>query len=190
MRTDAPRLPPLLDEELDDEQEAIIAPFRAAGAAFGVSRAFVRHPRALKAFRVWATYVMIDRNPLAEREREIVAMRTAWRIKCGYVWSRHVSYARKAGLSEAEMEALKRPIAEHHWGAADIALIKSADALVDDFFIPDDIWAELSAHFDDRQCMDAIFCVGHFILMGMFLNTAGTPIDGDVALDPDLDMRP
>ncbi|HWW64849.1 MAG TPA: carboxymuconolactone decarboxylase family protein [Sphingomonadaceae bacterium] len=189
MRTDTPRLPPLKDEELDAEQEAIIAPFRKVGADFAVSRAFVRHPAALKAFRVWATYVMIDRNPLPEREREIVALRTAWLVKAGYVWSRHIPYGRKAGLSEAEMEALKHPIADHGWSAPDAALIAMADALVADFYVPDDIWVELASHFDDRQCMDAIFVVGHFVMLSMFLNTAGVPIDPDVTLDPDLDLR-
>ncbi len=190
MRTNTPRMGPLTDAELDAEQEAIIAPFRKVGADFGVSRAFVRHPRALAAFRTWATYVMIDKNPLPEREREIMALRTAWNIKSGYVWSRHLSYAQKAGLLDEEREALKRPIAERDWSAADTALIRAADALVADFFIPDDIWEELSAHFDDRQCMDAIFVVGHFCMLGMFLNTAGVPIDHDVPLDPELDLRP
>jgi len=189
MRTDTPRLGPLGDEQLDAEQEAIIGPFRKAGADFGVSRAFVRHPRALAAFRVWATYVMIDRNPLPEREREIVALRTAWAIKAGYVWSRHIAYAHKAGLTDEEIEALKRPADARGWHAADAALIAATDALVADFFIPDDVWARLSTHFDDRQCMDVIFCCGHFCMLGMFLNTAGVPIDKDVALDPDLDMR-
>jgi 4-carboxymuconolactone decarboxylase len=189
MRTDMPRLGPLRDDQLDDEQEAIMAPFRAVGADFGVSRAFVRHPAALKAFRVWATYVMVDKNPLPAREREIVAMRTAWNIKAGYVWSRHISYGQKAGLGDDEMEALKLPVEQHDWSAADLALIRTADALVADFFVPDDVWEQLSAHFDDRQCMDAIFCCGHFCMLGMFLNTAGVPIDADVPLDPALDMR-
>ncbi|WP_404713888.1 carboxymuconolactone decarboxylase family protein [Sphingomonas sp. MMS24-J13] len=189
MRTNTPRLGPLTDAELDEEQEAIIAPFREVGADFGVSRAFVRHPAALKAFRVWATYVMIDRNPLPEREREILALRTAWLVKSGYVWSRHIPYGRKVGLTEDEMAALKRPIKERDWSEADAALIAAADALVAQHFIPDDIWTTLSAHFDDRQCMDAIFVVGHFVMLAMFLNTAGVPIDHDVTLDPDLDLR-
>ena len=189
MRTDMPRMGPLKDEELNPEQEAIIAPFRTVGADFGVSRAFVRHPRALAAFRTWATYVMIDQNPLPAREREIMALRTAWHIKSGYVWSRHLSYAEKAGLSDAEREALKRPIADWEWSAADAALIAAADALIADYFIPDDVWSALSAHFDDQQCMDAIFVVGHFVMLGMFLNTAGVPIDPDVPLDPELDLR-
>ena len=190
MRTDTPRMGPLSDEELDSEQQEIIAPFRKVGADFGVSRAFVRHPVALAAFRTWATYVMLTPNPLGEREREILALRTAWLTKSGYVWSRHLSYAHKAGLADDEIEALKRPPGARGWSAADAALIEAADALVSDFFIPDGIWQRLSAHFDDKQCMDAIFVVGHFCMLGMFLNTAGVPIDSDVALDPELDMRP
>jgi len=189
MRTDMQRLPPLRDDEVDDEQEAILAPFRQAGAAFGVSRAMVRHPVALKAFRVWATYVMLTPNPLEEREREIVALRTAYGIRCGYVWSRHLSYAEKAGLTDAEVEACKKPVDAHPWSEADAALIEMTDAMIEDFFVPDDIWEKLAKHFTDKQCMDAIFCVGHFILMGTFLNVAGVPIDPDVPLDPDLDMR-
>jgi alkylhydroperoxidase family enzyme len=189
MRTDTPRMAPLTDEELDPEQEAVIGPFRKVGADFGVSRAFVRHPVALAAFRTWATYVMLTPNPLGERGREILALRTAWLIKSGYVWSRHISYAQKAGLTDDEINALKRPIDGHGWSAADAVLIEAADALVADFFIPDDVWQRLSDHFDDKQCMDAIFVVGHFCMLGMFLNTAGVPIDRDVPLDPELDLR-
>jgi alkylhydroperoxidase family enzyme len=189
MRTDTPRLPPLKDDEMDAEQEAVMAPFRELRADFAVGRAFVRHPAALKAFRVWATYVMSDNNPLPPREREILALRTAWRVRSGYEWSRHVLFARRAGLRDEEMQALKRPIAEGGWSARDAALVATADVLVADFFVPDDLWSELASHFNERQCMDAIFTVGHFTLLAMFLNTAGVPIDPDVTLDPDLDAR-
>ena len=189
MRTHTPRLPPLTDAEMDAEQEEVMAPFRKLGVDFAVGRAFVRHPAALKAFRVWATYVMSDSNPLPPREREILALRTAWRVRSGYEWSRHVLFARRAGLRDEDMEALKRPIADGSWSARDAALVATADALVADFFVPDDLWKELAAHFNDRQCMDAIFTVGHFTMLAMFLNTAGVPIDSDVTLDPDLDAR-
>ena len=181
------RLPPMKDEELDATQEEVIAPFRKMGVDFNVSRAMIRHPRALAAFRVWATYVMIDKNALPEREREIVAMRTAFKILAPYVWSRHISYGQRAGLTEAEMAALKRPIDAHPWSEAERALILMTDELVKDFYASDAVWAQLSAHYTDEQCMDAVFCCGHFCLLGMFLNTAGTPLDADVPYDPDLD---
>lgn len=189
MRTDTPRLKPLTDAEMNAEQEEVMAPFRKLGVDFAVSRAFVRHPAALKAFRVWATHVMSDSNPLPAREREVLALRTAWRVRSGYEWSRHVIFGRRAGLRDEEIQALKKPTGESGWSASDAALIATADTLVADFFVPDDVWAQLAAHFNDRQCMDAIFTVGHFVMLAMFLNTAGVPIDPDVTLDPDLDAR-
>ena len=98
-------------------------------------------------------------------------------------------FARRAGVRDEEMQALKRPLAQGDWSARDAALIEAADVLVKDFFVPDDIWKKLAAQLDERQCMDAIFVVGHFVLLAMFLNTAGVPIDEDVTLDPELDGR-
>jgi alkylhydroperoxidase family enzyme len=189
MRTNKPRLPPMKDEEFRAEHDEALGAFRKMGVLHNVVRTMVRHPRALKAFRTWATYVMIDKNALDEREREIVGMRTAWRIKAGYVWARHIPYGKKAGLSDVEMEALKKPLSAHKWSAADAALIKASDALVDTFYIPDDVWAELTAHFNEEQCMDVVYCCGHFCLLGMILNVSGIPVDSDVTLDPDLDLR-
>lgn len=190
MRTNIPRLSPLRDDELDAEQGEIVAGFRKLGGDFAVSRTFVRHPAALKAFRTWATYVFSGSSTLPAREREILALRTAWQVRCGYEWSRHVLFGRRAGLSDAEMEALKRPAAGGEWSARDAALIAAADSLVADFFVPDEVWNDLAAQFNDRQCMDVVFVVGHFTMLAMFLNSAGVPIDPDVTLDPDLDQRP
>jgi alkylhydroperoxidase family enzyme len=159
-----------------------------AGGPAGVAviRSLLRHVRASVAFWTWSAYTMGGQNKLKDREREVVAMRTAWLIKSGYVWARHMPYGPAAGLTAEEMEALKKPISAHPWSAADIALIKTAEALVADFFVPDDVWAELTAHFDEEQCIDAIFVCGHFVMLGMLLNTSGLPIDSDVVSDPDL----
>jgi alkylhydroperoxidase family enzyme len=56
--------------------------------------------------------------------------------------------------------------------------------------VPDEVWDQLCAHFDEHQCIDAIFAVGNYALVAMFLNTAGIELDADVTLDPDLDFRP
>ena len=185
MRTRTPRIEPLGTEGLTPEQEEYLAPFRKF-VNTGVTSTIGHHPRAAIAFKGWATYTMMEKNKLLEREREVVAIRTAWNIKSGYVWSRHMPYGEKAGLSREEMEALKKPISAHDWSAADIALINAADALCTDYFVPDDVWAELTAHFDEEQIIDAIFVCGHFVMLGTFLNATGVQIDPDVIDDPDL----
>lgn len=187
MPMDKPRLPPLQDHELNEAQEENIAPFRHMGGALNVVRTMTRHPRMLKAFRGWASYVMLETNKLLVRERELMALRTAWLIRSDYVWSRHLAYARQAALTDEEITALKRPIDAHPWAPADLALVRAADELVSDFFISDEAWEELNQFFDEEQITDAIFVVGHFIMMGTYLNVAGVPLDEDVSYDPDLD---
>jgi alkylhydroperoxidase family enzyme len=189
MRTSTPRLPPLRDDELDAEQEEVVARFRNTGADHGIARTFVRHPALLRAYNVWATHTFSPNNALDKRDSEIVTMRTVWHCRAGYQWSRHVPMGMRAGLKEAEIEALKQPVAQGGWSDRDAALIASVDALIADYFIPEDLWAQLAAHFNERQCIDAIFICGRYVMAAMFINTAGTPIDPDVMLDPDLDMR-
>ncbi len=190
MRTSTPRLPPLTDDQLDADQEALIAPLRGTGRDYNINRLFARHPAAQIAFRFWATHVFYsENNTVRPREREILVLRTAWRVRSAYEWARHMEIARAANVRDDEIEALKRPVSEGNWSAPDAALIKTADALVADHFIPDDVWAELSTHFSDKQCMDAIFTVGLYSSLAMLLNSAGLALDDDVTLDPDLDAR-
>jgi alkylhydroperoxidase family enzyme len=188
MRTGTARIPPLNDDELDAEQRQIVDRFRKEGHDFAIGRTFLRHPPLLRAYNVWASHTFSANNTLSKRESEIVTMRTVWRCRAGYQWARHVPMALRAGLTEEEIEALKKPVSEAGWSNRDAVLIASVDALLDDYFIGDDLWAQLSAHFSERQCMDAIFICGRYAMAAMFLNTAGTQLDPDVKPDPDLDM--
>jgi alkylhydroperoxidase family enzyme len=188
MRTNKPRLPPLKDEELSAEQEAVVAQFRGNGDDRGIVRTFARHPALLRAYNVWASHTFSSENTLTKRESEIITMRTVWRCKAGYQWSRHVPMGLQAGLTDREIEALKKPVDQGGWTERDAVLISCVDALNADCFIPDELWEVLTAHFSEQQCIDAIFLCGRYVMAAMFLNTAGTPIDPDVVLDPDLDM--
>lgn len=190
MRTETPRLRPLQDDELDVEQEAVITRFRDSGPVHAITRTFLHHPKLLKAYNVWASHTFSSDNTLTPRESEIVTMRSVWHCKAGYQWSRHVPMGRRAGLGKGEIEALKKPVEQGGWSDREAALIACVDALVADYFIPDELWKTLTAHFSEQQCMDAIFLCGRYVMAAMFLNTAGTQVDPDVELDPDLDMRP
>ena len=191
MRTTKARLTPLKDEELDAEQEAVLAPFRATNGAIAITRTMARHASSLKAFNVLALHVFSStNNTLTPRDKEILILRTAWLCKSGYEWARHELLGLRAGVTPAEVAALKLPIADGGWSERDATLVATADALVTDHFVPDALWAKLTAYFDEKQCIDAIYAVGLYTMVGMFLNTVGTELDDDVTLDPDLDFRP
>jgi alkylhydroperoxidase family enzyme len=186
MRTHAPRLAPLRDDELDADQAGILGPLRASGRDYNIFRTFARHPTAMRAFLGWGGHILSPGNTLPPRLREIAILRTGYLCRAGYEWARHVPIARREGLSDTDIAALKRDPADGPWSPGERALLAAVDELIDDRMIGDDRWAELASHFEERQMLDLIFTVGQYVMVSMFLNSAGVQLDDDVVLDPDL----
>jgi hypothetical protein len=48
------------------------------------------------------------------------------------------------------------------------------------------VWAELTAHFTEKQCMDVVMTAGQYTQVSMMLNSFGVQLDEGQVLDPDL----
>ena len=184
MRLTKPRYAPLSDAELNEEQAEALKDFRP-GPVLNIFRTLVRAPKALTRFNAWGGYVLSRRNDLPPREREIVILRIGYLCKSGYEFTQHTRIGLQAGLTQDEIGKIKQG-AGAGWSAADAALIKMSDELHADQFVTDATWAELSAHFTPKQCMDAVFTAGQYTQVSMFLNTFGVQLDEGQTLDPDL----
>lgn len=182
MRLSQPRVAPLADSELDDEQREVLAPF--GGHVLNIFRTMARAPKALKRFNLWGGYILSDRNSLASREREILILRTGWLCRSGYEWVQHTRIGLQSGLSQEEIDRIKIGPDHPDWSAADAALMRVADDLVRDFFVSDATWAGLS-DLSERQRMDAVFTVGQYTQVSMFLNSFGVQLDEGQMLDAD-----
>jgi len=186
MRLAAPRVAPLEDAELTDEQRAALAPMSAGGRSpLNIFRTLARAPKALTRFNEWGTYVLSRRNSLPAREREIVILRVGWLCRSGYEFSQHTAIGLRDGLTADEIARVKKG-AEAGWSAADAALIRAADELVRDHFVSEATWRALTAHFDEKQRMDVVFTVGQYTQVSMFLNTFGVQLEPGAKPDPDL----
>jgi alkylhydroperoxidase family enzyme len=185
MRLSAPRIAPLQDDELTDEQREALKPMAANGRPLNIFRTLARAPKALTRFQEWGAYVLSRRNSLPAREREILILRVGFLCKSGYEFTQHTRIALNEGLSAGEIAAIKAG-ANAGWSAADAALIRAADELVGAHFVSDATWAELGEHFDEKQRMDVVFTVGQYTQVSMFLNTFGVQLDAGQTLDPDL----
>jgi alkylhydroperoxidase family enzyme len=183
LRLTKPRIAPLSDAELSDEQKVALAPMGTR--IINIFRTLVHAPKALTRFQQWGAYVLSRRNSLPEREREIVILRTGYLCKSGYEWTQHVIIGKRSGLSDDEIARIKKG-AEAGWSAPDAALIRASDELHKDQFISDPTWAALGKHFTQKQCMDVVFTIGQYTQVSMFLNTFGVQLDEGQILDPDL----
>ena len=188
MRLTAPRIAPVTDAELTEDQRAVLAPMVGTGRpVLNIFRTLARAPAALKGFLGWDEYVLSKKNDLPAREREIVVLRIGYLCRAGYEWTQHVPIGIRAGLTEDEVERIKLGFGAG-WNAADAALIQAADELHTDYFISDGTWAALKAHFSDKQCMDVVFTAGQYTQVCMMLNSFGVQLDEGQTLDPDLKL--
>ena len=101
MRLSAPRIAPLQDDELTDDQREALKPMGAR--PLNIFRTLARAPKALARFNEWGSYVLSRRNSLPAREREIVILRVGFLCKSGYEFTQHTRIGLNEGLSADEI---------------------------------------------------------------------------------------
>ena len=185
MRLKAPRIAPLIDESLDDEQREVLAPHMARGPVLNIMLTLARSPKALTGFLSWANYILSRRNSLSPRDRELVILRTGYNCRSGYEWAQHVRIGLDAGLTEGEVSRIKDGPAASAWEERDRAMLRAVDDLTSDFFVSSKNWDALT-FLTDRQKMDLVLTVGQYTQVSMLLNSFGVQPEPDLALDPDV----
>ena len=174
MRLSEPRISPLSESEWDQGQRDLMQPFVAGDRVFNVFGTLIRHPDLLRRWLVFANHIL-GKSTITVREREVLILRTAKLANAEYEWGQHVVIAREAGLSDNEIQA----IGNHGDGLSDLEklLLSTADELIRDKMLSEEIWGELNEHFDTRQVMDIVFTVGQYTMLAMALNTFGVQLD-------------
>lgn len=196
MRLSAPRIAPVDHTTIDDEQREALAVVvgatrdvtKSEGLVLNIFRTLVHAPKALTAFLAWGGYILSRRNSLSERDRELVILRTGFNCGSGYEFTQHTRIGLDAGLTEAEISAIKAGPDDPSWSEADRAMLRATDDLTGDFHVSDASWAALS-FLSQKQKMDMVMTVGQYTQVSMMLNSFGVQLDPGQQLDPDLDRR-
>ena len=178
-----PRLAPVAADDLTDEQLELLAPTGGA-QSLNIFRTLVRHPGL---YRRWSPFggKLLRGGKLSERDRELIILRAAWRCGAGYEWGQHVSIARQAGLTDAEIRRVAQGgspgsgINGTGWSSQDAALLTAVDQLVTDHVISDTVWAKLRDRYADEQLIEVTLLAGHYAMLAGALNSFGTQLDGD-----------
>ena len=169
-----PRVPPLADHEWSDEQRELLTRGKSE-RVLNIFRTLVRHPELYKAWMPFGSYLF--RSTLDARARELVILRVGALCNAPYEVHQHTRIAKRAGMSDAELEQIKRGPSAPEWSAFDRVLLTAADELVRDKFISNATWAALAERYDTKQIVDLIFTVGQYTLVSMALNSLGVQIE-------------
>jgi 4-carboxymuconolactone decarboxylase len=168
------RLTPLPAEDWDDRARAALASLIPADrtnpvGAGNVLSTLVRHPDLTLAYLPFNAY-LLSSSTLSPRIREVALLRVVYRRDCDYLWSHHLPIARRAGLTDHEIEAIRYgEVADD----ADQAVLGAVDDLVDRGTVSTAVWDDLARHFTDHQRMDLVFTIGGYYLLAIAVNTFG-----------------
>jgi 4-carboxymuconolactone decarboxylase len=183
-RPDTPRVPPLTDEEADDQTRELLEEVRIPGAeAVNIFETLVRHPGLFRKWMPFAGKLLAGKLPA--RDRELLILRTAWHCQSPYEWGQHVRLATAAGLSDDEIERVAAGPGAPDWAPFDRTVLTAADELHDDACIGDRTWAELADRYDERQLVEVPMLVGHYHMVAFALNSLGVQREPGVPGLPD-----
>ena len=179
---DQPRIPPLPEEERDDQARELLAQVgvRPSGAS-NIFTTLVRHPGL---FRRWAPFGgKLLAGKLPARDRELLILRTGWNCRAEYEWAQHVRIARSVGVTNEEIVRVQAGPDAEGWSDEDATLLRAADELHDGATISDPTWDALAARYDERQMIEVPMVVGHYHLVAFTLNSLGVQVEDDVAAE-------
>ncbi|MEU6192709.1 carboxymuconolactone decarboxylase family protein [Streptomyces sp. NPDC047061] len=165
------RLPPIPYEDWDAEALRPLTGGRTVPPSNALGL-LLNHPRLARAFLTFSTQ-LVYRGTLPARMRELAVLRVAWRNRCRYEWAHHVLLAREAGVTDEEVEGVRRGV--------DTLVNRAVDELDTASSLSDALYAELAKELDEPQLMEFVFVVGAYRLQAMAYNTFG--VEPDAGMD-------
>jgi 4-carboxymuconolactone decarboxylase len=164
--------------QLTGEDAETAAKNRVGGRDLNIFRVMMNHPNLTRRWTVFAGHVL-RKQTLPVRERELLILRIGWLNQAEYEWAQHVEIAKRAGISDAEIERIKQG-PRGGWSAHDSALLQAVDDLFEGSVISDQTWTALAEKYSTEQMMDLVFTIGQYNLVSWALNSFGVPLDDNL----------
>jgi alkylhydroperoxidase family enzyme len=122
---------------------------------------------------------LMDRGEIDSALRELVILRTCVATRNDYEFNLHVqTISEQMGLSRAQIEAVRLPSpTEGVWSAAQVAVMRLVDALVERLDVTDEEFAVAREHFDDATLIEISMLVGLYVMAAMVAALARPKMD-------------
>lgn len=132
------------------------------GRLINVYRLLLNSPSIASAWVDFNTAVRLGTG-LDARTRELVIVRVAIANRTEYIFRAHVpGYARKAGITDAEIDGLFAWQTCAAFSERDRAVLAYVDAMTRDIEVPDAVFDALKLHYDEARIVEITVLVGAY----------------------------
>ncbi|HYD10392.1 MAG TPA: carboxymuconolactone decarboxylase family protein [Acidimicrobiales bacterium] len=108
---------------------------------------------------------------LPARETELVILRVAHLAGCTYEYEHHVRRAKKAGVTDADIQRVVAGPSVDGWLLRERTILAAVDALHDKRDLTDEEWHALRHHLDEKRAIELLLLVGHYEMLATTINT-------------------
>ena len=106
---------------------------------------------------------------LSAHVRELAILRIAVINKADYEFVAHVPFALKAGMSQQQIDAVANWESSKLFSESDRAVMAYTDSMTRDVHVPDDVFAPIRKHFNDREVTELTATIAAYNLVSRFL---------------------
>jgi alkylhydroperoxidase family enzyme len=147
--------------------------------AVNVAATMARNKPLNRAFGPFAQAVLFE-GGLSRRNVELAVLRMGWNCQAVYEFGQHTLFGRAAGLTEAEIYAVTRPLSQHPWSEEERTVLQAVDELYADDCIGDATWATAAGLFSDAELLHLVMAAGCYRVVSGVLNSCGVQLDDGV----------
>ncbi len=157
-------------DDLAPEHAALFDELAALrGRVSGPSSVMLHSPGLAKPWNDISEY--LHRASIVEPEHaELAVLCAARHYDCDYIWNAHLPNARKAGVSETAIDAVRLRGSVDGLPAAEVAIVTFARQLLHDDRVDDEVFAPLLAAHGDRWMLELSLWIGRYSALAGLLN--------------------
>lgn len=176
----APRIPLPSDDELDPDRRRILANL----PPLNVFRMVAGAPSSFRPFLQMGGAVLS--SALDARRREAAVLRVAHATNARYEWVQHERLGRRAGLTDAEVEAIAREEPVASLDEECNLICRVADEISRHVRLSDDALEQILGRYGPREAAELILLVSYYNMVSRFLESTRVeleerPLDAETA---------
>jgi alkylhydroperoxidase family enzyme len=156
----------------------------ANGDVLNIFRALSHSPEALRRFMKFGQYFLSE-GKLDAGLRELAILRAGWLCRSPYEFSQHVSFGRRAGLSDEQIRALREPDAAPvgTFSEQELAVLRFAGEMTSEAAVSDETFAAVREFLDEEQTVELAMVTGFYNMVSRVLNTLQVDVDAPAVKD-------
>ena len=174
------RVPPVQRADLDDEGKRIYDVLAGAGKTLGPigpSAVTMHSPKAAEP--IFALNQYLRKTVAGARYFEVAALVAAGEFEQQYEWSSHEPAARRAGVEDSVIDAIKFNRDLNGVPEKDATIIRLGRAIFRDHEVTPELWARMEQHFGRQGAVEVTLVMADYAMVGFLLTAVDQQLPPD-----------